>query len=82
MPLCAGYCLPSSWADASFDWIYWPQAKIPFDARTRAYIASLDAEADLALLAVNGLRLRPECERIFKVQLAAWPSCVAHSTLT
>ena len=67
----AGYCLPSAWSDATFDWLYWPQSKVPFTARTRAYIADLDADRDLALLLINGLRLRPECERIFKVCLAS-----------
>lgn len=43
------------------------QAARPFSAQTLAYISRLDAEADLALLESNGLHLRPECQRIFKV---------------
>ena len=71
LPACTGYCLPSAWNDVTLDWVYWPQSSVPFDARTRAYIAGLDAEADLALLEANGLRLRPACQRIFKVRRTA-----------
>lgn len=39
---------------------------MPFDEETRAYIASLDADADLAMLAAHGLPLRSECKRVFK----------------
>ena len=43
------------------------QAARPFSVQTLAYISRLDADADLALLESNGLHLRPECQRIFKV---------------
>ena len=64
-----GYTLPSTFADVSFEWLYWPQAKAPFDAVTRAYIASLDADADLATLSAHGLRLSTASARVFKVYL-------------
>ncbi len=53
-----GYTLPSSFADVCFEWLYWPQARAPFDAATRAYIAALDADADLATLEVQLSSLR------------------------
>ena len=60
-----GYTLPSDFADVCFEWLYWPQAKAPFDAATRAYIAALDAAADLATLEAHGLRLSAGCRRVF-----------------
>jgi hypothetical protein len=66
-PIDHGYCLPASLEDLSFEWLYWPQAKVPFDRTTLAYIAGLDAEADVQLLAAHGLRLRPECARVLRV---------------
>ena len=60
-----GYTLPSTFADVCFEWLYWPQAKVPFDPATRAYIGALDAEADLATLEAHGLRLGAGCKRVF-----------------
>eukprot|EP00884_Botryococcus_braunii_P006075 jgi/Botrbrau1/15469/Bobra.43_2s0091.1 len=65
-PIDHGYCLPSSLQDITFEWLYWPQARQPFNAAATAYIRSLDAEADLALLDAHGLHIRPECARIFR----------------
>ena len=39
---------------------------MPFDAKTTAYIAALNAEADLATLAEHGLVLRSDCKRVFR----------------
>jgi hypothetical protein len=47
--------------------LYWRQSELPFDERTRAYIAALDADADLALLAAQGIPLRLEAQRVFRV---------------
>jgi hypothetical protein len=44
-----------------------PQAERPFDDSTLAYIDSLDAERDEAILAAHGISLRPECLRVFRV---------------
>jgi Phosphatidylinositol 3- and 4-kinase len=52
--------------DICFEWLNWPQAHVPFDAKTTAYIAALDAEADLATLAEHGLVLRSDCKRVFR----------------
>ena len=37
------------------------------DAAARAYIAALDAERDLCVLAQHGLGIRPECARVLRV---------------
>jgi hypothetical protein len=44
-----------------------PQAERSFDDNTLAYIDSLDAERDEAILAAHGITLRPECLRVFRV---------------
>jgi hypothetical protein len=66
IPIDHGYALPSSFQDICFEWLNWPQAHVPFDEETRAYIAALDADADLVTLAAQGLPLRSECKRVFK----------------
>lgn len=66
-PIDHGYCLPDSFADINFEWIYWRQAKVPFDKATIEYINHLDARKDLKKLAKNGLCLRPECARVLLV---------------
>lgn len=66
-PIDHGYCLPDSFADINFEWIYWRQAKVPFDKATIEYIHRLDARKDLKKLAKNGLCLRPECARVLLV---------------
>ena len=70
IPIDHGYCLPSSFMDCSFEWAYWPQAKVPFDAATCTYINSIDVEEDLALLKRNGVGLRPECERVYRISVS------------
>ncbi len=67
IPIDHGYCLPATFQDISFEWLYWPQARAPFDANTLKYIQSLDSAKDLAVLASHGLMLRPECERVLSV---------------
>ncbi|KAI8468286.1 MAG: phosphatidylinositol 3 and 4-kinase-domain-containing protein [Monoraphidium minutum] len=67
VPIDHGSCLPDTFEDLSFEWAWWPQASVPFDDRTLAYIASLDADRDAAALAAHGLALRPECLRALRV---------------
>lgn len=67
VPIDHGYCLPASFEDISFEWMYWPQAEQPFDEATRAYIAQLDADKDIQTLQAHGLQLRPECLCVLRV---------------
>jgi Phosphatidylinositol 3- and 4-kinase len=67
-PIDHGYCLPSSLQDITFEWLYWPQASVPFSEEALAYIQALDADNDLALLEAHGIHIRPECARVFRVQ--------------
>ena len=66
-PIDHGYCLPSTFEDINFEWQYWPQAKLPFSKTTLKHIEALDYEQDLMIMAEQGLSLRKECERVFKV---------------
>ncbi|KAK3156637.1 hypothetical protein QOZ80_2AG0109870 [Eleusine coracana subsp. coracana] len=54
VPIDHGYCLPEKFEDCTFEWLYWPQAREPFSADALAYIRTLDAEKDIALLKFHG----------------------------
>ena len=43
------------------------QARQPFSAKSRLYIADLNVEKESELLRAHGLQLRRECERVRKV---------------
>ncbi|XP_014519130.1 phosphatidylinositol 4-kinase gamma 3 isoform X1 [Vigna radiata var. radiata] len=67
IPIDHGYCLPESFEDCTFDWLYWPQAKEPYSADTIDYIKSLDAEEDIKLLKFHGWDLPPKCAQILRI---------------
>ncbi|XP_027338649.1 phosphatidylinositol 4-kinase gamma 3 isoform X3 [Abrus precatorius] len=67
IPIDHGYCLPESFEDCTFDWLYWPQAKEPYSPDTIDYIKSLNAEEDIKLLKFHGWDLPPECARILRI---------------
>ncbi|KAK8954114.1 Polyubiquitin 8 [Platanthera zijinensis] len=67
VPIDHGYCLPENFEDCTFDWLFWPQARQPFDSRTLDYIKSLDAERDLSLLKFYGWEPSPECSRTLSI---------------
>ncbi|KAI3421463.1 uncharacterized protein J3R85_012284 [Psidium guajava] len=67
IPIDHGYCLPESFEDCTFDWLYWPQAHQPYSPDTVDYIKSLDAEKDIALLKFYGWDISPECARTLRV---------------
>ncbi|KAL5075525.1 hypothetical protein RYX36_014509 [Vicia faba] len=66
-PIDHGYCLPESFEDCTFDWLYWPQAQQPYSPDTIEYIKSLDAEYDIKLLKSHGWELPPECVQILRI---------------
>ncbi|XP_023004967.1 phosphatidylinositol 4-kinase gamma 4-like [Cucurbita maxima] len=67
IPIDHGYCLPTSFEDCTFEWLYWPQAQQPYDAETLNYIQSLDAEEDIGLLKFHGWELPLECARTLRI---------------
>ncbi|KAK6158877.1 hypothetical protein DH2020_006191 [Rehmannia glutinosa] len=67
IPIDHGYCLPYSFEDCTFDWLYWPQARQPFSTETIEYINSMDAENDIALLKFYGWEIPLECARVLRI---------------
>nr|GLL28235.1 phosphatidylinositol 4-kinase gamma 4-like [Ipomoea trifida] len=67
IPIDHGYCLPESFEDCTFDWLYWPQAKHPYSPETVAYINNLDADKDIDLLKFHGWDLPLECARVLRI---------------
>ncbi|KAG6434264.1 hypothetical protein SASPL_105888 [Salvia splendens] len=67
IPIDHGYCLPYTFQDCTFDWLYWPQARQPFGLDTLEYIRSMDAEKDIALLKFYGWELPNECARVLRI---------------
>lgn len=67
IPIDHGYCLPHSFEDCTFEWLYWPQARKPFSGEAVEYIKSLDAEEDIGLLNFYGWNLPLECARTLRI---------------
>uniref|UniRef100_A0A1J3D4Z0 1-phosphatidylinositol 4-kinase n=1 Tax=Noccaea caerulescens TaxID=107243 RepID=A0A1J3D4Z0_NOCCA len=67
IPIDHGYCLPENFEDCTFEWLYWPQAKVPFSSETLNYINSLDAEQDIALLKLNGWDVPEAVSRTLRI---------------
>ncbi|KAL8138411.1 hypothetical protein V2J09_004412 [Rumex salicifolius] len=67
IPIDQGYCLPESFEDCTFDWLYWPQARQPYAPETIEYIKSLDAEEDISLLKMYGWELPLECAHVIRI---------------
>ncbi|XP_024024182.1 phosphatidylinositol 4-kinase gamma 3 [Morus notabilis] len=67
VPIDHGYCLPESFEDCTFEWLYWPQARQPYSPDILDYIKSLDAEQDIELLKFHGWNLPPKCARNFRI---------------
>ena len=63
VPIDHGYALPEALDNPYFEWLYWPQTSVPFSEGVKAYIAGLDATADVAALRAALPQLREECFR-------------------
>jgi hypothetical protein len=50
IPIDHSYICPSGYADPDYEWLSWPQAKLPFSVAQLRYIAALDADADAELV--------------------------------
>ncbi|KAI0492558.1 hypothetical protein KFK09_026831 [Dendrobium nobile] len=67
VPIDHGYCLPEDFEDCTFEWLHWPQARIPYNAETVEYIKSLNVEEDIELLRFNGWELSSLCARTLRI---------------
>jgi len=65
VPIDHAYCFPTALSEANWEWLYWPQAKVPFSQEELRYIESIDVAADVALLASMGLG--EEALRVYRV---------------
>lgn len=65
VPIDHAYCFPTALGEANWEWLYWPQAKVPFSEEELRYIDGIDVEADAALLARLGLS--PEAVRVYRI---------------
>eukprot|EP01062_Namystynia_karyoxenos_P033734 TRINITY_DN2478_c0_g4_i1.p1 TRINITY_DN2478_c0_g4~~TRINITY_DN2478_c0_g4_i1.p1 ORF type:complete len:613 (+),score=193.70 TRINITY_DN2478_c0_g4_i1:553-2391(+) len=50
VPIDHAACAPTHLEDTEFEWLLWPQAKVPFSQTTLDYIRALDPAADAKLL--------------------------------
>jgi len=66
IPIDHGYSLPENLGNAWFDWLMWPQAKVPFDDETKTYIERIDVARDVELLSKE-LGIRKECLKTMKI---------------
>lgn len=68
IPIDHAYSLPDTIEIAWTDWVWleWPQAKVPFDERGKAYIRDLDIDADIEHLRTN-LGIRETCLRTMRI---------------
>lgn len=53
--------------DCTFEWLYWPQSRQPFNSVTINYIRSLDVDQDIDLLKFYGWELSLECARTLRI---------------
>jgi len=67
VPIDHGYALPHTLEDVCFEWEFWPQARVPYNDETKAYIAAIDVAADVEMLRENGIELQPSSERVLRV---------------
>jgi hypothetical protein len=51
VPIDHSYVLPPCFVDPDFEWMSWPQSKVPFGPACLRYIAALDARRDRELVA-------------------------------
>lgn len=82
IPIDHGYCMPYSFEDCTFEWLYWPQARQPFNIETIEYIKSMNAEKDIALLNFYGWDVPLECARTLRISTMLLQKCVEKGIVT
>lgn len=66
VPIDQGFSLPDTLECAWFEWMNWPQSKIPFDDSMKSYISRLDIERDAHMLQTE-LGIRNECIQTMRI---------------
>lgn len=77
VPIDHGFCLPEALEPPYFEWLYWPQAMLPFDEEELQYIKCLDIEADKKLLRRTLPVLPEECLHTLEVTTLLLKKCAA-----
>jgi len=81
VPIDHGFSLPEQLggpaADPFLEWLHWPQAALPLDSVTAAYVAALDPDGDVALLQAELPALRDESLRALQVGTRLLQRCMA-----
>jgi len=65
-PIDQGFSMPDNLECPWFEWMNWPQSKLPFDDDIKSYISRIDIEKDAEMLAKE-LAIRPECLHTMKI---------------
>lgn len=84
IPIDHGYTLPTTIGlnDLWFEWLKWPQAKIPFGPTAQRYIDSLDPEADISILKRKfGDLIGSECFKVLRIT-TTWLKIASQAGLT
>lgn len=85
IPIDHGYTLPttiSGLSDLWFEWLKWPQAKIPFGTEELRYIDRLDADTDVAILKHKfGDLIGNECFKVLRIT-TMWLKIASRTGLT
>jgi len=66
IPIDQGFSLSDNLECNWFEWMNWPQSKIPFDDDVKAYISRIDIDRD-ALMLQKELNIRPKCIKTMKI---------------
>lgn len=77
VPIDHGFCLPEALEAPYFEWLYWPQAMIPFNEEELEYIKGLDPAADVELLRRHLPMLPIGCLRTLEVATVLLKRCAA-----
>jgi len=85
IPIDHGYTLPSTisgLSDLWFEWLKWPQAKIPFGEDELQYIERLNPDEDVAILKLKfGDLMNNECFKVLRIT-TMWLKIAAKTGLT
>jgi len=84
IPIDHGYTLPSTigLTDLWFEWLKWPQAKIPFGVEELRYIERLNADADVAILKHKfGELIGNDCFKVLRIT-TLWLKVASRAGLT
>jgi len=85
IPIDHGYTLPSTISgltDLWFEWLKWPQAKVPFGVEEQRYIDRLNPDEDITILKLKfGDLIGSECFKVLRIT-TMWLKIASRAGLT